>query len=189
MLGILWHRGHSPEDLARALQTCTLHPAMLEVLRESHARGFELRIISDANTNFIDTICRHYGVAELFSHVYTNPAHLESSGRGPLRVRPYHAPELPPHGCPLCPPNLCKGSIVRSILAEGSWARIVYLGDGGGDFCPATCLRECDLLLPRESWALHEKIMKDAGASVRARLAPWSTYPGVLRIFKGDVWS
>lgn len=115
-------------------------PAIVH-LREG---GCELKIASDANTFFIDTIlqaCRHirtslsltslqhYRLHHHFSDIRTNPAafeetspdqdddlepaaasHSSSSSSSPLepplRVRPYHTAA---HGCPLCPPNLCKG--------------------------------------------------------------------------------
>jgi hypothetical protein len=65
-----------------------------------------LHIVSDANSYFISTILRAHNLADCFSSVHTNPAEFDPSGA--LRVLPFHPQALPPHGCLLCPPNMCK---------------------------------------------------------------------------------
>ena len=51
------------------------------------------------------------------------------------------------HTCTRCPKNLCKGLLVDEIVAHHKRLHgkddctIIYLGDGEGDFCPATRLR------------------------------------------------
>lgn len=66
----------------------------------------DLKVLSDANKFFIETILKNHGVYECFSEIITNPTFVDKEGR--LRIFPYHGSTLPPHGCDLCPPNLCK---------------------------------------------------------------------------------
>ena len=72
------------------------------------------------------------------------------------------------HDCPRCPPNLCKTQVLRDVLSrmnddnDGNNAtttpssttskpRIVYVGDGSNDTCPAlNVLTEGDVLLARD---------------------------------------
>ncbi len=77
-----------------------------------------------------------------------------SAGVHRLVIAPLHPSHLPPHGCPLCPANLCKGAELRRLREESvavglPYKRIVYCGDGANDLCPALALGEQDVLLAR----------------------------------------
>jgi len=66
----------------------------------------DLRIVSDANMFFIETILKHLGIREYFSEISTNPGYVNEEER--LRILPYHDFNKASHGCSLCPPNMCK---------------------------------------------------------------------------------
>lgn len=66
----------------------------------------DLKVLSDANQFFIETILKNHGIYDCFSDIITNPTFVDEQGR--LRIFPYHGSAMPPHGCDLCPPNLCK---------------------------------------------------------------------------------
>lgn len=66
----------------------------------------ELQIISDANSHFIKVILEKHCLQSYFTKVHTNPALVAENGA--LRVLPSHPENNPPHGCKLCPPNMCK---------------------------------------------------------------------------------
>ena len=66
----------------------------------------DLRVVSDANTFFIETVLAHHGVLGCFSEISTNPARVDADGR--LRISPFHDTAAAPHGCSLCPENMCK---------------------------------------------------------------------------------
>jgi Putative Phosphatase len=123
--------------------------------------------VSDANTHFIEIIIAHHGIRPHFAAVHTNSSVFTEHGL--LQVTP-HQPLAQPHTCTLCPPNLCKGAVLdklRSAMcsstdsssssssssssAIGSDCRVIYVGDGGGDYCPATRLLPTDLVLARHS--------------------------------------
>jgi pyridoxal phosphate phosphatase PHOSPHO2 len=63
-------------------------------------------VVSDANTFFIETVLAHHGALGCFSEISTNPASVDADGR--LRISPYHDSAAAPHGCSLCPDNMCK---------------------------------------------------------------------------------
>ena len=53
------------------------------------------------------------------------------------------------HSCVKFPPNLCKTQVLLDILSkETQRPRVVYIGDGSNDVCPAiNALEEGDVLL------------------------------------------
>ncbi|CAM9796073.1 unnamed protein product [Choristocarpus tenellus] len=101
--------------------------------------GAEQAIVSDANTVFIEQVLSHHGLRPLFTKgIHTNSGAFKEDGR--LDIGPHWAKESP-HGCPRCPPNMCKGSILEEIVGRGpegerKYDKVVYVGDGKGDFCP-----------------------------------------------------
>ena len=109
-MGELHAAGRTAEDVRACLRAAPLSPHAAAAIRAAHARGCELRVLSDANAFFIDAVLAHHGLAGYFSGTDTNPASVEAAGR--LRIRPYHEFAAPAagHGCalPSCPPNMCK---------------------------------------------------------------------------------
>ena len=67
----------------------------------------------------------------------TNPAYFDETGR--LRIGPFH---LKAHGCNRCPSNMCKGKVIDNWVTTKSYSRIIYVGDGSGDYCATLSLRE-----------------------------------------------
>ena len=153
-LGELHKDGHAPEAIGKALASLPILDGATAAVRLGAAAGATQRILSDANTVYISTILEARGLADVFPVVETNPASYDAAGR--LRVRPHQPAELP-HACALCPPNLCKGAVLQQWLSEQP-SRCVYIGDGGGDFCPATRLRAGDVLLARA--APHDSLLQ-----------------------------
>ena len=154
-LGKLHEAGNGPDAIANALKTAPIKSGALAAVSTAHAAGVEQRILSDANTVYIQTILNEHDLAGAFSQVVTNPATYDAAGR--LRVRP-HQSAGHAHGCPLCPPNLCKGAVLTQWINEVDPVRCVYVGDGGGDYCPAARLRAGDLVLARRP--PHDSLLK-----------------------------
>merc|ERR1712079_944131 len=131
--------------------------------------------------------------------VITNPADFDEPGK--LHVRPYHQTL---HGCPLCPANLCKGTVLEELRKKCQARRVIYVGDGGGDFCPACELGPNDAVLcrtppspPLDHFGLHRRIQRakaDAPgtpsflnrrgevATVVAQVCAWHSGDDVLKI-------
>ena len=75
----------------------------------------ELKIVSDANSFFIERILKHHGVWNCFSDITANPSYVNEEGK--LRVCPYHDYVKSSHGCNLCPPNMCKATPLTPSLS------------------------------------------------------------------------
>jgi len=129
---------------------------MLDAVRYAHEHGAALFIVSDANTAFIEAFLQAKGIRDLFQNIVSNKAVLDGER---FSVQPYYDYDhLPPHACPCCPmtPNMCKGSILTKDLDVFSqFDRVIYLGDGGGDYCACHRLRPgCDYALARRNLML-----------------------------------
>ncbi|RLN09621.1 inorganic pyrophosphatase 2 [Panicum miliaceum] len=196
MMGELHAGGRTAEDVRACLRAAPLSPHVAAAIRSAHARGCELRVLSDANAFFIDTVLAHHGLAGYFSGTDTNPAHVDAAGR--LRIRPYHefAAPAPGHGCalPSCPPNMCKGKVMERILLQEEEAAaaarrrrraVVYLGDGRGDYCPSLKLREGDYVMPRAGYPVCDLIA--AGAPPAAAVRGWDGFEDLARVLLGIV--
>ncbi|RZS16030.1 hypothetical protein BHM03_00048003 [Ensete ventricosum] len=142
----------------------------------------ELRIVSDANRFFIETILKHHGLTAYFSGIDTNPGYVDEEGR--LRILPHHDFKASSHGCSLCPPNMCKSAIMERIQAsafvEGR-KRFIYLGDGKGDYCPSLRLNQGDYVMPRKNYPLWQLIV-DNPQVLRAEIHEWSNAEELQRV-------
>ncbi|KQJ94105.1 inorganic pyrophosphatase 2 [Brachypodium distachyon] len=188
MMGELHAEGKQVSEIRGSLRTAPLPASVVSAVESAHALGCELRILSDANAFFIDTVLAHHGLAGYFSEISSNPARVDAAGR--LRISPYHDF---PHGCalPTCPPNMCKGKVMEEILQELSAAaaaagkrrrkRVVYLGDGRGDYCPTLKLGERDYMMPRKGYPVWDLIAGDRRA-VRADVREWADAGDLERV-------
>ncbi|KAL1924986.1 uncharacterized protein VTP21DRAFT_4640 [Calcarisporiella thermophila] len=168
LLGEMHEQGITKVDIENALKLMVMEPDMLEALHILHTAGVEMVIISDSNTFYIDTILKHYNIAHYFSKIITNPAHFDASGR--LCVRRYE--DGTAHGCSICPVNLCKGKeLIEYVKERGNFTRMIYLGDGLNDFCPATKLHNGTLLC-RKNHSLYRLLQDGAGCSMKVE-DPW----------------
>lgn len=117
MMWELHQQGKTISDIEESLKTIPLHPEMIRAIEFAFSLGCDLRIVSDANMFFITTILQAHGLLEYFTEIKTNPAFVDDTGR--LRIQPFHPfTEGPPHGCNLCPPNMCKGSIINEMIQK-----------------------------------------------------------------------
>ncbi|KAL6568217.1 Inorganic pyrophosphatase 1 [Orobanche hederae] len=174
MMRKLHAQGKSIEEIKEVLRRAPIHPRIVPAIKKAHALGCDLRIVSDANMFFIETIVDHLGIKNCFSEINTNPSYVDENGS--LRISPYVDFQTFPHGCPRCPPNMCKGMIIERIqasLAKEGKKRMIYLGDGVGDFCPSLKLREGDFMMPRKNFPVWDLICENR-AILRAEVHEWT---------------
>ncbi|KAI7728175.1 hypothetical protein M8C21_013191 [Ambrosia artemisiifolia] len=167
-----WHvQGKTIEDIIQVLTRAPIHPQIVPAIKAAHALGCDLRIVSDANTFFIENVLKHLGILECFSEINTNPGFVDE---GRLRILPYHKSF---HGCTLCPPNMCKGKIIERIQSTFTTEKrktIIYLGDGAGDYCPSLKLVEGDYMMPRKDFPVWYLICKNRHL-VRSAVHEWTS--------------
>ncbi|XP_022041450.2 uncharacterized protein LOC110944034 [Helianthus annuus] len=105
----------------------------------------DMRILSDANTFYIETVLSHLGIRECFSEINTNPGFVDDKGK--LRILPYHGFLRSQHRySSLCPPYVCKAS----------YSTIVGINPETAQIPPVEPKDEDDLII-----TVHELTMPD----------------------------
>ena len=73
--------------------------------------------------------------------------------------------------------NMCKGDELDAYLAahggREKYKKIIYVGDGGNDFCPLLRMKEGDWALVRKGFELQRRVEsrgKEAGLKVEVKL-------------------
>ncbi|XP_021856307.2 inorganic pyrophosphatase 2 [Spinacia oleracea] len=173
-------QGITTDDIARVLKTVPIHPRVIPAIKAAHAAGCDLRIVSDANTFFIETVLDHLGLKNCFTEINTNPGYIDEEGR--LRILPIHDFTKTPHGCNNpCPPNMCKGLVIKRLLSEHNAKKFIYLGDGIGDYCPSLRLREGDHVMPRKNYPVYDMISSNP-MLISAKIHEWADGEDLERI-------
>lgn len=123
-------------------------------------------IISDGNNSFIGAFVKGNGIENYFTHgIETNIGVWTRSNNGAADAEHkttfnvvHQSSKYGGHTCKTCPPNLCKTQVLLDILNRTSPSgrtaarpRVVYVGDGSNDACPAlNVLGPNDVLLARK---------------------------------------
>ncbi|KAM6177747.1 pyridoxal phosphate phosphatase PHOSPHO2 [Rhynchocyon petersi] len=156
----LGEKGIREAEMKRAVISIPFTPGMVELLTfiRKNRNKFDCIIISDSNSVFIDWVLQAANLRDVFDKVFTNPAAFDSNGC--LTVQYHHT-----HSCTRCPKNLCKKVVLEQFLdnqlQQGvNYTRIIYIGDGGNDFCPVTFLKKNDVAMPRKGYSLQKTLSR-----------------------------
>ena len=72
-----------------------------------------------------------------------------------------------------------KDHIKEREKAGVVFSKVMYVGDGGNDFCPTLRLSANDYIFPRVSFSLHKRIEKQSD-QVKAQVVPWTCASSIL---------
>ncbi|XP_054713876.1 pyridoxal phosphate phosphatase PHOSPHO2-like [Uloborus diversus] len=161
------------EDYMRSLSEIPLVEGMKELLLQMYeSNDCEIIILSDSNSFFIQYILHHHQLSGVVTKIFTNPADFDKDGC--LQIREYQDQS----SCSRCARNLCKGAILESYvekrLSEGvPFFRILYIGDGHNDVCPALRLGDNDYVFARVGYRLLRSLEKMPAKIVKTVIIPW----------------
>ncbi|XP_077412953.1 putative phosphatase phospho1 isoform X3 [Vanacampus margaritifer] len=186
VLAYLAEQGVTESDIRGVMEKLPATPgmlALLQFLRNRPPQDFEVVLVSDANTFFIESWLRRAGARSLFHRIFSNPATFNRDGR--LVLKPFHA-----HDCPRCPENMCKQAVVREYVTRRTqergrpYQRVFYVGDGANDFCPAIAMGPRDVAFPRRDFPMHRLITETHEAmpgEFKAVTVPWASAEEVVQ--------
>lgn len=178
------------QDLINCLHEIKIEDSMVDLLKTLHKNSFNLIIVSDANSIFIEEILKKNGLLELFTKIYTNQAEFNIER---LQVQPFNElfnanKEL--FDCPtkICSTNICKGMVLTRHLEQNSngSAQLVYVGDGHNDFCPGLYLGENDYYFVRNNHSLSRLLAqrRDLAEKIKSKIFNWTSGNDILKHFK-----
>jgi 2,3-diketo-5-methylthio-1-phosphopentane phosphatase len=135
---------HTPlthELLDTYLRELPIDPGFAELVELARAEGFPLTVVSDGLDLYINRYLALHGITGV--EVFCNQGLL--SDEGALSVSHQYAAE----GCQ-CLSATCKRNVV--IWRTAPEDRIVYIGDGVSDFCPA---EHADIIFAKKQLAAY----------------------------------
>lgn len=146
--------------------------------------NFEVIIISDSNSVFINDWLIAKKLDKYVHTVFTNPA--KYNHKGLLQVEMYHVQKE----CTLSTVNLCKGMIMEDFIQSQAedginYSQIVYVGDGKNDFCPILRLKKNDVACVRAGYACVELVTKSFESQsedrVKSNVCIWNNGLDILK--------
>lgn len=185
----LHSHGVTETEMKAAMHELPFVDGMKDLLTYLDKDLFDVIIISDSNSAFIDYVLENAELKHVVKRVYTNPAKFDD--KGCLKISFYHNQDW----CDLSTENLCKGHILEEHVKEldtgAEYARVVYVGDGNNDLCPALKLQSRDYICPRIQYALWKKMKKlghlDGEVSeldIKAKILEWDSATQILELVK-----
>lgn len=163
LLKYLHSQNINEHDLYACLEAMPVVPGIIDnlikVLGQS-PKKYEIVILSDANSYFIESFLKAHSVDHLVSSIITNKSKFSKDGL--LEVEAYHDQDF----CSLSPRNLCKAEALKDYLTKRLIEKnlvypcINYIGDGVNDFCPSTKLSPRDRVFPRIGYGLDTVCQK-----------------------------
>jgi len=186
-MGAIFQYLHDNNTTSKDIHDCMLEIPLVQGMKElfdfMNSDQFDVIIISDSNSVFIDDILSASDLSDIVQSVYTNPARFSQADC--LELVYYHTQDW----CELSTVNLCKGHILDShikLQAEQGvvYDVVAYVGDGTNDLCPALRLKsKTDLILPRIGYSLMEKL-EDPHLDIRGTIIPWTTGQDIIMALK-----
>ena len=183
----LYKHGVTAQNIEDCMHQIPLTPGMMDLLQYigDHDK-YEVIIISDSNSVFINYVLEYFKLKPNITKVFTNPAEFASSGC--LKVNHYHTQDW----CDMSTVNLCKGHILQEYITERknqniNFSKVIYIGDGSNDLCPGLTLRPHDYLCPRQGFILWKKIkkfQKTEPKKLTSQVLPWETGLDILNLLK-----
>ncbi|KAI4460247.1 phosphatase orphan 1 2 [Holotrichia oblita] len=154
---LLYEHGFRKNDIQTAIDNIKPVYGMTELITSLKLElNYDIIIISDSNTYFIDTWLNKYNLTKNIDKVFTNPANFVNDI---LNIQMYHLQTE----CKMSTKNLCKGRIMEEYIdaqkKDGvTYERVIYIGDGMNDLCPILRLQEGDLACVRVNYKCAELI-------------------------------
>lgn len=154
---LLNKHGFGIDEITAAIESIKPVEGMYELINSlKQELNYDIIIISDSNTYFIDTWLKKFNLSSKIEKVFTNPAKFVDNL---LMIEMYHLQSE----CHLSTKNLCKGRILEEYVNAQKekkiyYDKIVYIGDGANDLCPILRLSENDLGCVRAEYKCVELI-------------------------------
>ena len=149
----------------------TLVQGMDQVLKKLHS-DHDIIVISDSNTFQAQHALKYFGLDQYVSAVFSQPLNLSDNGQfvfSDLKST-WKAP------CQYGGRNICKGQALMDYAGD-KYQKILYIGDGGNDFCPAMTLSENDIVMPRKDFKLDMKLQFN---KCKAEVKTWNSGQDIL---------
>ena len=147
---------------------------MIRLVEKLKENGFEIILLSDANSLFAEDILKRNGILHSFAKIFTNPAEVTTDGL--IQIKPFYEGYNDfdrPFECEQClrecgEPSICKGRVLDDQIEALRPKQVFYFGDGSNDYCAGLVLGQTDYLFVRKEMHLA-KMLQNADNLVRLK--------------------
>eukprot|EP00919_Chromeraceae_sp_WS-2016_P031428 GHVR01074315.1.p1 GENE.GHVR01074315.1~~GHVR01074315.1.p1 ORF type:complete len:278 (+),score=72.43 GHVR01074315.1:28-834(+) len=170
LLNRMLDKGNTIDTLKSILCNMTISPYLSLFLNTLKKYEYEIHIVSDANTFFINTILEHHNLLNLIDNIHTNPCIMDGDRLSIYRYSSNNKHSISiPHKCDICSLNMCKGDIINKTIQDStqdiSNIHVIYAGDGLNDLCPiltlSPVLKSRLYACPRDEYSLYKKLKEN----------------------------
>lgn len=177
--------GLSLADMHSNLEKLALSPKIKELfdyIRENKSK-YDLLILSGDINYDIKYILKHHNFLDLFKDIIANREEIQDENAEQLIYVPR---DQFPHSCDLCISSQCKGLELEKYLKDKKYDKILFICDGGNDFCPAkNVLGKRDIVFPREGHRFLKRIeIEDLKNDLKCEIVPWKTGEDIIKRLK-----
>lgn len=149
-------RGFKTKHIKEHIETLELNEnfkLLLDHLKANQSR-FKVVIMSGTINMIIKWVLTYQGYSEMIQEIYSNKCVCDEEDF--LEYLNNNAVK-----CEECKYSLCKAKIMKTLLDENKFKKVLYVGDGINDYCPAVHMRESDVLYARKDFGLHKKLYEN----------------------------
>jgi 2,3-diketo-5-methylthio-1-phosphopentane phosphatase len=166
------------------IENIPFNPGYIELFDfiKNNKDNFETVIISGTNSLFLKWALEKKGITDLFPVCFTNWSEIDEEYV--IKIKQHHH-----HSCKDCDESLCKKTVLNEFIINhkevNNFSKIIYVGDGENDYCPATFLKEGDLLFSRLDFPLELKLFKNGFIqNIRSEVHVWKDGYEILQEIK-----
>lgn len=177
--------GLNLNDINSNLEKLALSPKMVELfdyIRQNKSK-YDLLLLSGDIDYVVKYVCKYHNILDLFSYIICNKAEIQDD----KAERAIYVPrDQFPHDCDLCISSQCKGLELEKFLKDKNYEKILFVCDGGNDYCPAKkIMKKGDVVFPRDGHRFLERIKnEDLKNELTCDIVPWKTGDDIINKLK-----
>ena len=177
--------GLTLQDINSNLEKISLSPKIQELfdyIRQNKSK-YDLLLLSGDIDYVIKYILQYHNFLNLFSYMICNKAEIQDNNSERIIYVPRNQF---PHECNLCIESQCKGLELEKFLKDKKYEKIIFVCDGGNDYCPAKKLmKKGDIVFPREGHKFLKRIKNEnLENDLKCQIIPWKTGEDIINKLK-----
>ena len=177
--------GLTLQDINSNLEKISLSPKIQELfdyIRQNKSK-YDLLLLSGDIDYVIKYILQYHNFLNLFSYMICNKEEIQDNNSERIIYVPRNQF---PHKCNLCIESQCKGLELEKFLKDKKYEKIIFVCDGGNDYCPAKKLmKKGDIVFPREGHKFLKRIKNEnLENDLKCQIIPWKTGEDIINKLK-----
>ena len=178
-------QGLSLKDINANLEKLSLSPKIIELfdyIRKTKSK-YDLLLLSGDIDYVIKYILKYNNIIDLFSYIICNKAEIKDDNSERIIYVPR---DQFLHNCNLCISSQCKGLELEKFLKDKNYNKILFVCDGGNDFCPAKkIMKKRDIVFPREGHRFLKRLeIENLKNDLKCEIVPWKTGEDIINRLK-----